>query len=47
MLSITKHILFFMYPTLTGLMFPGNITVICPCHCLFNIIWYHYASGWK
>jgi len=27
-------------------MFAANITVICPCSCLFNIIWWHHASGW-
>jgi len=35
-----------MYPTLIGITFAANITVICPCLCLFNIIWWHNTSGW-
>jgi len=35
-----------MYPILLGLMFAANITVICPCPCLFNCVWWHHASGW-
>jgi len=27
-----------VHPTLIGLMFAANITVICSCPCLFNII---------
>jgi len=34
-----------MYPTLIALMFVANTIVICPCPCLFNIIWWHHASG--
>jgi len=36
-----------MYPTLIGLMFVANITAICQYPCLFNIIWWHHAPGWK
>jgi len=34
-----------MHPTLTGILFAANTTVMCPYPCLFNFIWWHHASG--
>jgi len=38
MLYSTELILFFMYPTLIGLMFAGKLVVICLYPCFFNLI---------
>jgi len=34
-----------MYLTLIALMFADNITATYPYPCLFNLIWWHHASG--